>query len=262
VSLLDADLDLLASRLRAAGCVAAEEEARELTAAASSRDQLELMVRRRTAGEPLAWVTGWATFCGVRVAVAPGVYVPRPHTELLAEAGAAILPADGVAVDLCTGTGAIAAVLAARHPGARVHATDIDPGAVACARANGVDAMLGDLDEPLPGHLAGAVDVVTACPPYVPDADLHLLARDVRAHEPLIALAGGPDGLSVVERCVAAAARLLRPGGSLLVEIGGRQAQPVYERLRRDGLDPVRTGRDEDGYERYVHAARPAGARR
>jgi len=108
--------------------------------------------------------------------------------------------------------------------------------------------------QPLPAGLHGGVDLVTACPPYVPDADLHLLARDVRAHEPLLALAGGADGLDVARRCVEAAARLLRPGGWLLIEIGGRQAGTIAAHMERHGLAAVHTGRDSDGYDRRVRA--------
>ena len=143
-----------------------------LRAAAGDPDDLELLVRRRTAGEPLAWLVGGVEFCGIWLRVAPGVYVPRWQTETLAERAASLLPAEGVAVDLCTGAGAIAAVLQARRPAATVIATDIDPGAVACARANGVDALLGDLDVPLRPALHGAVDVMTAVVPYVPTDEL------------------------------------------------------------------------------------------
>jgi release factor glutamine methyltransferase len=243
-----------AARLRAAGCIAADEEAAMLVASAGSPEELERMLARRESGEPLAWITERTRFAGLELHVGPGVYVPRPHTESLAREAAARLPAGGLAVDLCTGCGAIAAVLLAAVPSARVLATDLDPAAVSCARGNGVDALQGDLTQPLPAGLHGGVDLVTACPPYVPDADLHLLARDVRAHEPLLALAGGADGLDVARRCVEAAARLLRPGGWLLIEIGGRQAGPIAAHMERQGLAAVHTGRDADGYDRHVRA--------
>jgi release factor glutamine methyltransferase len=254
---LGAEHDQVVSRLRAAGCIAACEEAVLLAGAAATPGELESMVRRRTAGEPLAWVTNATRFSGLSIHIEPGVYVPRPHTELLAEAAADLLPQGGVAVDLCTGSGAIAVVLSSRNHDARVIATDIDAKAVACARTNGVETLLGDLDEPLSDDLAASVDVVTACPPYVPDGDLQLLARDARAREPLLALAGGSDGLNVAVRCVEAAARLLRSGGSVLIEIGGRQAEPLSSSMLRHGLIPRRVGRDDDGYDRYVHAAKP-----
>ena len=149
----------MAARLAAAGCVAPEEEAAELVAfAAGDRELLAALVERRTNGEPLAWLVGGVTFCGLRVRVDPGVYVPRWQTEPLARRASQLLPAGGVAVDLCTGAGAIACVLAASVPSATVVATDVDPAAVACARANRVDARLGHLDAPLPAALLGAVD--------------------------------------------------------------------------------------------------------
>ena len=225
-----------------------------LVASAGSPEELERMLARRESGEPLAWITERTRFAGLELHVGPGVYVPRPHTESLVREAAARLPAGGLAVDLCTGCGAIAAVLLAAVPSARVLATDLDPAAVSYARGNGVDALQGDLTQPLPAGLDGGVDLVTACPPYVPDAYLHLLARDVRAHEPLLALAGGADGLDVARRCVEAAARLLRPGGWLLIEIGGRQAGPIAAHMERHGLAAVHTGRDSDGYDRRVRA--------
>ena len=124
-------------------------------------------------------------FCGVRVLVEPGVFVPRPQTEALARRAVGAAAVDGIAVDLCTGSGAVAVVLRAERPGATVIATDVDPLAVACARRNGVEALPGDLDEPLPPAFRERVDVVTAVVPYVPTEALHLLPRDVLAYEPL-----------------------------------------------------------------------------
>jgi release factor glutamine methyltransferase len=173
---------------------------------------------------------------GVRVAVECGVYVPRPHTELLVRRAAALHPDGGTAVDLCTGSGAIAAALRRLRPGVCVLATDLDQRAVACARRNGVEALLGDLDAPLPASLHGRVDLVTANPPYVPSGELPLLARDARGQEPAAALDGGADGLALVRRVAAAAARLLRPGGALLVEIGGDQGGAALRALAGAGL--------------------------
>src|SRR5919109_3146373 len=159
---------------------------------------LDELVRRRLGGEPLAWITGSVRFCGARIRVRPGVFVPRPHTETLAIRASALLPDDGNCVDLCTGSGAVAVVVMAAHPGGNVVGTDIDPVAVACARENGVDARLGDLDEPLPHSLHGRVDVMTAVVPYVPTEALHLLPRDVLAHEPRRALDGGDGGTAML----------------------------------------------------------------
>ena len=223
-----------------------------LRAAAHDPDDLERLVRRRTAGEPLAWLVGGVHFCGLWINVSPGVYVPRWHTEALAERAASLLPAQGVAVDLCTGAGAVAALLQARRPAATVLATDIEPGAVACARANGVDARVGDLDGPLPVALHGAVDVMTAVVPYVPTDELEFLPRDVVAFEPRRALDGGRDGMAVLAALVARSTRWLRPGGWLLLEVGGRQAAPVTAGMEAAGFDHIAILCDDEGDDRGV----------
>ncbi|HEX6387794.1 MAG TPA: methyltransferase, partial [Solirubrobacteraceae bacterium] len=151
--------------------------------------------------------------------VDPGVYVPRWHSEQLAERAAARLPADGVAIDLCTGSGAIAKLLMTRRPGARVVATDVDGRAVACARANGVEAYEGDLFAPLPAGLVA--DVVVGVVPYVPTAELGLLQRDTFTFETTLGYEGGADGTDVLRRVITEAP--LRPGGALLLELGGDQ---------------------------------------
>ena len=223
-----------------------------LRAAASNPDDLELLVRRRTAGEPLAWLVGGVDFCGIRVTVHSGVYVPRWQTEALAERAASLLPPAGVAVDLCTGAGAVAAVLRTRRPTATVFATDIDRRAVACARANGVEALEGDLDAPLPPALHGAVDVITAVVPYVPADELVYLPRDVVAFEPRRALDGGPDGMEVMSAVIDRSTRWLRPGGWLLLEIGGRQAAAVISAMGTVGLGGCTVLSDEEGDDRAV----------
>jgi release factor glutamine methyltransferase len=232
--------------------VAAEEEAAALRAAAADPDVLEALVRRRTAGEPLAWLVGGVEFCGLRVRVDRGVYVPRRQTEALAERAASLLPSEGVAVDLCTGAGAVAVVLRDRQPAATVFATDIDPAAVACARANGVDALLGDLDGPLPPTLHGAVDVITAVVPYVPTDELEFLPRDVLAFEPRQALDGGRDGVEVLSVLAASSTRWLRSGGWLLLEIGGRQAVAVTAAMEEAGFGEITLLRDEEGDDRAI----------
>ena len=209
--------------LRGAGCVAAESEASELMAAASSSATLDAMVARRATGEPLAWITGHAQFCGLDVLVDPGVYVPRWQSERLAMRSAELLAPHGCAVDLCTGSGAIARVLGDARPGATVVATESDPVAAACARRNGVTVFEGSLDDPLPAELAGHVDVLVGVVPYVPSASLHLLPRDVREFEPIAALDGGLDGLEVLATVVARSAAWVRLGGWLLLECGTDQ---------------------------------------
>jgi release factor glutamine methyltransferase len=237
------------------GCIAPRAEADALvTASGEGVGSIEELLARRLRGEPLAWITGSVRFCGVRIRVDPGVFVPRPHTQALALRAVSLLPAAGIAVDLCTGTGAVAAVLGSARPRATVVATDVDPVAVACARRNGVHALVGDLDEPLPPSLRGSVDVMTAVVPYVPTEELHLLPRDVFANEPHRALDGGPRGTTVLVRAAEAAVRWLRPGGSVLLELGGDQAGEVATTLADLDLWEIRVHQDGDGQDRFVEA--------
>lgn len=232
--------------------MAADDEAAELLAAAGGPDVLASMLARRVAGEPLAWITGTTSFCGLTVRIRPGVYVPRWQSEVLARTAADLLPERGTAVDLCTGAGAVAMVLAAVRPAARVMATESDPVAAACARANGVDVVLGDLDAPLPAELAGQVDVLVGVVPYVPRDALHLLPRDVVAHEPRAALDGGEDGLDLITRTVAVSTRWVAPGGWLLLEAGGGQFPGVEAQFTRAGYEVIRVLEDGDGDPRAV----------
>jgi len=249
------DAEGLAALLAAGGFVAAEEEAGELLArAAGDADALEALVARRLTGEPLEWIVGSATFCGIAIRVDPGVYVPRRQSEPLARRAARRLPPDGVAIDLCTGSGAIARVLAARRPGARVVASDVDEGAVACARANGVEAYRGELFAPLPPELAGRVDVVAGVVPYVPTPDLGLLQRDTFAFETTLSYDGGEDGTAILRAVLAGAPRFLRRGGALLLELGGDQATALAPDLARLGYADVTPLVDEDGDVRGVEA--------
>ncbi|MEO8293811.1 MAG: putative protein N(5)-glutamine methyltransferase [Actinomycetota bacterium] len=242
-------------RLAGAGCIAPGAEADELIrAAAGDQDVLDDLVSRRTRGEPIAWLTGSVTFCDVRLFVAPGVYVPRPHTEPMARRAAALLPPTGVAVDLCTGIGAIAAVMTAAVPTAQILATELDGHAVACARRNGVEVFEGSLDEPLPSAIEHRVDVVTAVVPYVPTGSLHLLPRDVQAFEPRLALDGGVEGTDVLAEVVRRSPRWLRPGGWILLELGGDQAEPIGRLLRELGFEAPDVMTDEDGDPRAICA--------
>jgi release factor glutamine methyltransferase len=227
----------IVARLRAAGCVYAEDEARLLTEAAGDKAELDALVSRRAAGEPLEQVVGWASFCGLRIVVEPGVFVPRRRTEfLVAQAATLVRPGD-VMLDLCCGAGAIAAAMAATVPGLDVHAADIDAAAVRCARRNVPGAVYqGDLFDPLPVALRGRVAVLAANVPYVPTAEVGTLPAEAREHEPLTALDGGPDGLAVLRRVAAQARTWLAPGGHLLTETSDRQASPAVQALKTAGL--------------------------
>lgn len=233
-------LTATAATLRAAGCVYAEEEARLLLAAPGD---LAPLLARRVAGEPLEWVLEWADFAdeagdGVRVVVRPGVFVPRGRTIELALAAAELLPDRGTAIDLCCGSGAIAAFLHSRRPGARLYATDIDPVAVACARENlpFADVAEGDLLDPVPDDLRGEVDVIVANTPYVPTAQVALLPAEARDHEPGHTLDGGPDGLRLLRRIAIESGDWLRPGGTLLIEINASQYDAAREAFEQAGL--------------------------
>ncbi len=243
-------------RLARAGCVAAEDEAAWLLAAASDGPTLARWVARRERGEPLAWIVGRVEFLGTPLRVDPGVYVPRPQSEGLAQRAVEVLAPTGTAVDLCTGSGAVAAHLRARRPDATVVATDLDPGAARCARANGVPALVTDLDAAMADR---TVDLVTAVAPYVPTDALRVLPADVTRHEPRRALDGGDDGLDVLRRLVHGAARVLRPGGWLLVEAGGEQDRGLAPALSGAGFATADPWRDEDGDLRGVAARLRAG---
>lgn len=210
---------------------------------------LEALVARRLTGEPLAWITGGVDFCGLRVRVDPGVYVPRLQSELLARHAAQRLTAGGTAIDLCTGSGAIARFLCEAHPSARVVATEADERAVACARSNRVEVFAGDLFAPLPPDLVA--DVIVGVLPYVPTPDLPLLQRDTFTFESTAPYDGGPDGLAIVRRAVAEAPRWLKPGGWLVLELGAGQP----ELLDLAGFTAVSILRDEDGDVRGVEAS-------
>jgi release factor glutamine methyltransferase len=266
------------SRLRAAGCVFAEDEAAVLLAAARSPAELDALVERRASGEPLEQVVGWAEFAGQRILVDPGVFVPRRRSEFLVSvaiglgrsrmrSGSAI----PVIVDLCCGTGALGLAVAAGMtvhgnaggagaasgagtvsdgPGqVELHAADLDPAAVACARRNvepmGGHVYVGDLFAALPDGLRGRVDTLICNAPYVPTGDVAFLPAEARDHEPLVALDGGLDGLAVLRRAASGAPSWLAPGGALLVETSDRQAAEMAGAMAEAGLRPV-VHTDED----------------
>ncbi len=242
--------DETVAALRAAGCVYAEEEARLLLDVGGDPGP---SVARRVAGEPLEWILGWADFLdeagdGVRVVVRPGVFVPRGRTVELALAADEVLGAEGIAVDLCCGSGAIAAFLHARKPDVQLFAVDLDPVAVSCARENLPFATVveGDLFAPLPRGLRGRVDVIVANTPYVPGDKIGLLPPEARDHEPLHTLDGGPDGLRLLRRIAAEAGGWLRAGGIVLIEIN--ESQYDAARLAFEGAGLTTSARiDPDG---------------
>jgi release factor glutamine methyltransferase len=248
-------LEALAELISGAGFVAAEEEADQLLAcAAGDVELLASLVGRRLTGEPLAWITGSASFCGLEIRVDPGVYVPRRQSEPLARRAVERLPTNGAAIDLCTGAGAIAKTLITEHPGARVVASDVDERAVACATANGAEVYLGDLFAPLPRTLEGRVDVVVGVVPYVPTLALPLLQRDTFAFESPLSYDGGRDGTEILRRVLTESPRFLRRGGALLLELGGEQADALGDDLARLGYVDVSVLVDEDGDVRGIEA--------
>lgn len=271
------------ARLRAAGCVSAEDEARLLVEAAHTPAELDATVARRVDGEPLEHVLGWAEFCGLRIAVDPGVFVPRRRTgflvhQAIAHVRAAARGAGGrapVVVDLCCGSGAlgvaVAAGLAAADPTAvgmdavdvnavDLVAADVEPAAVRCALRNvaavGGRVYEGDLFAALPGSLRGRVDVLLANVPYVPTTEIDFLPPEARVHEPVVALDGGSDGLDLLRRVASSAPDWLAPGGCLLVETSERQAAVAVDAVARAGLTP-RVASSDELYATVVIGIRP-----
>lgn len=250
----------LVARLRAAGCVFAEDEAALLVEAAPGGAEREALVRRRLSGEPLEQVLGWAGFCGLRVPVRPGVFVPRRRTELLAERALAVTAPRAVVVELCCGAGAVSLVLLAGRPGLTLWAGDVDPTAVGCAAENlhgRATVVAGDLYGGLPADLRGRVDVLVANAPYVPTTAIALMPTEARDHEPAVSLDGGADGLDVLRRVVAEAPSWLGPGGHLLFECGDGQVEVVSAVVRAAGLRPE-VVRDDERAATVVVAARAA----
>ena len=250
---------VIVTRLRTAGSVFAEDEARLLISAAGTPGDLTAMVEQRVAGVPLEQVLGWAEFCGLRIFVDPGVFVPRRRTEFLVRQAAALARPRAVVVDLCCGSGAVGAALAATLDRVELHAVDTDNAAVRCARRNltGSHVYQGDLYEPLPAGLRGRVDVLVANAPYVPDGEIGLMPPEARLHEPREALAGGADGLDVLRRVAASAQQWLAPGGHLLVETSKAQGALTVGMVGRCGLVP-RLARSDELDTTVVVGSRPA----
>lgn len=277
MSTLRAEVRSAAQRLAEAGVPSPVHDAEELAAHSLGVERRDLWsqshvgadfatyVRRRAGREPLQHITGRAYFRHLTLAVGPGVFVPRPETEVVA--GAAIEAARAatgqpLVVDLGTGSGAIALAVADEVLGARVLAVEADPAAHAWAARNcagtTVDLRLGDMAEAFP-ELDGAADVVVSNPPYIP---LDAVVRDpeVAAHDPALALWSGPDGLDAVRVVERVAARLLRPGGTVVVEHADLQGETAPEVLAATGRwTDVADHRDLAGRDRYLTARRAAG---
>jgi release factor glutamine methyltransferase len=249
--------------LRAAGCVFAEDETRLLVENSAPAD-LDALVVRRAAGEPLEHLLGWVEFGGLRLSVGPGVFVPRRRTEFLADLAVAAARPGDVIVELCCGVAAVAAVIADRVEDVEVYGGDIDPAAVACARLNVPDGHLGvgDLYAALPPDIAGRVAVIAANAPYVPSAEIAFMPSEARDHEPLVALDGGADGVELHRRITADAAAWLRPNGRLFIETSRPQASLTSAAARTGGLGAdVHTDDDRQAVviEMYV-LIQPCGA--
>jgi release factor glutamine methyltransferase len=237
-----------------------------LIASARTPGELDAMVDQRVAGWPLEHVLGWAEFRGLRIAVDRGVFVPRRRTEFLVGQAVAVARPGDVIVDLCCGAGAIGIALATAVPRAELHAADIDPAAVRCARRNaaacaparGFTAHVyqGDLYQPLPAGLRGRVAILTANVPYVPTGQIAFLPPEARTYEPRVALDGGGDGLDLLRRVAAEAPRWLAPGGHLFVETSERQAEAAGAAFAASGL-VARVMRDEDLAATVITGQRP-----
>jgi release factor glutamine methyltransferase len=237
------DEDPVITRLRAAGCVFAEDEARVIRAAARTPRELSEMVEQRVKGLPLEQIVGYAEFCGLRIYVEPGVFVPRPRSEFLVDTAVALSTAPHpVIVDLCCGTGALGLATAARLADPELHAADLDPVAVRCARRNVEPARghvyEGDLFAPLPATLRGRVAILICNAPYVPTHEIPFLPAEARDYEHRVALDGGDDGLAVLRRAAAEAPDWLAPGGRLLVETSERQGGRMSDVMDDRGLIP------------------------
>ena len=224
---------------------------------------MDELVRRRLAGEPLQYVLGTAAFRRLELKVGPGVFIPRPETELVAERAMARLLQDGVLVDLCTGSGAIALSVADERPDAHVVASELSPAAAQWATSNRdslglrVDVYQGDLFEPLPAGLAGRVDVVVSNPPYVDPDERASLPRDVVDHEPPEALFAPGEGTSVIVRVAADASAWLRPDGWLVLEIGETQGDAVRAIFDAVGFQDVSIAPDLTGRDRIAEGRWP-----
>ena len=252
--------DDLVLALRAAGCVFAEDEAGLLLEAAGSPAELEQGVRRRIAGEPLEVILGWTEFAGLRVEIDPGVFVPRQRTVFLVRRALRLARPGSVVVDLCCGSGALGAAMAAGMPGLHLYASDIESRAVTCARRNlaGLGEVFeGDLFDALPSTLRGHIDLLLVNAPYVPTLEIAAMPPEARDYEPRITLDGGDDGLDVHRRVAAQASQWLAPGGTLLIETSREQAHIAAALFEGAGLIP-RTAHSNKRRATVVQGTKPS----
>ncbi|MEV5961189.1 putative protein N(5)-glutamine methyltransferase [Kribbella sp. NPDC051952] len=240
----------MVDRLRASECVFAEDEAALIVDTARDAAEIASMVDRRVSGLPLEHVLGWALFCGLRIAVDPGVFVPRRRTEFLVAEALAVTAPGAVVLDLGCGSGALGAAIAAGRE-VSLYAADLEPAAVRCARRNlaqwSGSVYQGDLFSALPDQLRGQVDVLLSNVPYVPTDEIRLLPPEARLHEPHVTLDGGADGLAVLRRVVAGASEWLTDGGHLFVEMSEQQAPVAAAVMRAHGLSTRITSDDDLG---------------
>ncbi len=259
-STVAAVLKVVAARLEAAGCDTARLDARLLVEeacglsrtdviarpdtviAAASLERLEIMVARRTAGEPVSRIIGEREFYGRSFKITPDVLDPRPDTETLVDAALPLLGkiAHPRILDIGTGSGAIIVTLLAEAPAATGVATELSPAALAVARdnalVNGVGQRLQLVETAWTEGVGGQFDLIVSNPPYIPQADIASLCREVREHDPHLALAGGPDGLDAYRAILPAAAALLKPGGHVVLEFGAGQHEDVVRIARAHGF--------------------------
>jgi release factor glutamine methyltransferase len=263
----EADTDLLIGHVL--GLSRGQVQAKAIAGAelrADELDELEPLLSRRVAREPLQHITGIAYFRSLSLRVGPGVFVPRPETEQVAQFAIDALRAvpgpEPLAVDLGTGSGAIAFALATEVPHSAVYAVEVSPDAFEWTTRNreftgatNATLWLGDLADAFP-ELDGRVDVVISNPPYIP-SDAIPRDLEVRLHDPAVALYGGADGLDIVHRVSSTALRLLHAGGTLVMEHGELQAGVIADLLRADGWQAIATHRDLLGRDRATTALRP-----
>lgn len=235
-------LKAIAARLHASGSSFAVEEARLLIAEAEDNKELAAMIERRSGGEPLQQILGWAMFAGKRVMIAPGVFVPRRRTELLFLLAAKYTERGDVVLDMCCGAGPISMALATVKRNVELHCSDIDPVAIECAEKNlegtGAITYVGDMFEPLPVVLRGRINTLVANVPYVPAAAIEQMPPEARQYEARAALDGGEDGLDFQRRLIEEAPGWIKRDGCLIFETSESQAEASLELCRAAELKP------------------------